>query len=528
MQAFTDMYLNIDQTTSTKKKVQALVEFFKIADDHDKMWAIALFTHRRNKRTVKTSLLREWAAEMAGIPLWLFEESYHIVGDLAETIALVVPPNNNKADKSLTKWIHEIDALKNVEEKDKKDYILSAWQSLDQNQRFLFNKLITGGFRIGVSRKSITKAVAQYTGTDENIIAHRLMGNWHADDVTFDELLIQSNAEDDLSRPYPFYLAYALENEPSEMGDIKEWYAEWKWDGIRGQIIKRNNQLYIWSRGEELVTDKFPELKVLENIDEDNWVIDGEIIGIKDGVPLDFHQLQTRLNRKNVSKKHLQDIPISIIAYDILEYDGEDIREKNIEERRSLLEKTVKNIDSEKLLLSPIIEATTWDDLINIRKESRDKKTEGLMLKRKNSPYKSGRKKGDWWKWKVDPMTIDAVMIYAQRGHGRRANLYSDFTFAVWDGDRLVPFAKAYSGLTDIEFKEITKFVKTNAIERFGPVTSVKPELVFELAFEGIANSKRHKSGIAVRFPRIKRWRKDKPAAEANTLNDLKLFLNNS
>jgi len=367
--------------------------------------------------------------------------------------------------------IHEIDALKNVEEKDKKDYILSAWQSLDQNQRFLFNKLITGGFRIGVSRKSITKAVAQYTGTDENIIAHRLMGNWHADDVTFDELLIQSNAEDDLSRPYPFYLAYALENEPSEMGDIKEWYAEWKWDGIRGQIIKRNNQLYIWSRGEELVTDKFPELKVLENIDEDNWVIDGEIIGIKDGVPLDFHQLQTRLNRKNVSKKHLQDIPISIIAYDILEYDGEDIREKNIEERRP---------------------------------------------------------KGDWWKWKVDPMTIDAVMIYAQRGHGRRANLYSDFTFAVWDGDRLVPFAKAYSGLTDIEFKEITKFVKTNAIERFGPVTSVKPELVFELAFEGIANSKRHKSGIAVRFPRIKRWRKDKPAAEANTLNDLKLFLNNS
>lgn len=525
MQAFTDMYLTIDQTTSTKKKVQAIVDFFKVADDKDKLWAIALFTHRRNKRTVKTTLLREWAAEYSGIPLWLFEDSYHIVGDLAETISLVVPKTTSKSEKSLTEWIHEIDHLKNVSEDEKKSFILNAWSILDQNQRFLFNKLITGGFRIGISKKSITKALAQYTNTEENVIAHRLMGNWHADDITFQELLINSNPEDDLSKPYPFYLAYALEDEPQELGDINDWQAEWKWDGIRGQIIKRNGQLYIWSRGEELVTDKFPELKILENNITDNWVIDGEIIGMKDGIPLDFHQLQTRLNRKTVSKKHLSDTPISVIAYDILEYDGNDIRQQSLKERRLLLEKTVSEINSEKLSLSPIIESNNWGKLIARRETSREMNAEGLMLKRKNSEYKSGRKKGDWWKWKVDPMTIDAVMIYAQRGHGRRANLYSDFTFAVWDGDILIPFAKAYSGLTDAEFKEITQFVKKNTRERFGPVTSVNPELVFELAFEGIAISKRHKSGIALRFPRIKRWRKDKPAKEANTLEDLKLFL---
>lgn len=525
MQAFTDMYIAIDQTTSTKKKVEALVEFFKVADDTDKMWAIALFTHRRNKRTVKTTLLREWAAEISDIPLWLFEDSYHIVGDLAETISLVVPNNISNSNKSLTNWIHEIEALKNVDDEDKKSFILKAWSTLDQNQRFLFNKLITGGFRIGVSKKSVTKALSKFTNIEENTIAHRLMGNWHADDITFDELIINASPEDDLSKPYPFYLAYALENEPEELGDIKEWQAEWKWDGIRGQLIKRNGQLFIWSRGEELVNDKFPELKILEESRTDNWVIDGEIIGMKDGKPLDFHQLQTRLNRKTVSKKHLTDTPISIIAYDIMECKGQDIREKSMEDRRSLLEEVVQEINNEKLSLSPIIENTNWEDLKALRETSREMNAEGLMLKRLNSPYKSGRKKGDWWKWKVDPMTIDAVMIYAQRGHGRRSNLFSDFTFAVWDEHRLVPFAKAYSGLTDVELKEITSFVKKNAIERFGPVTSVNPGLVFELDFEGIAESKRHKSGIALRFPRVKKWRKDKLAKEANTLEDLKVFL---
>jgi len=448
-------------------------------DDNNKVYygASELFTHRRNKRTVKTTLLREWAAEISDIPLWLFEDSYHIVGDLAETISLVVPNNISNSNKSLTNWIHEIEALKNVDDEDKKSFILKAWSTLDQNQRFLFNKLITGGFRIGVSKKSVTKALSKFTNIEENTIAHRLMGNWHADDITFDELIINASPEDDLSKPYPFYLAYALENEPEELGDIKEWQAEWKWDGM------------------------------------------------KDGKPLDFHQLQTRLNRKTVSKKHLTDTPISIIAYDIMECKGQDIREKSMEDRRSLLEEVVQEINNEKLSLSPIIENTNWEDLKALRETSREMNAEGLMLKRLNSPYKSGRKKGDWWKWKVDPMTIDAVMIYAQRGHGRRSNLFSDFTFAVWDEHRLVPFAKAYSGLTDVELKEITSFVKKNAIERFGPVTSVNPGLVFELDFEGIAESKRHKSGIALRFPRVKKWRKDKLAKEANTLEDLKVFL---
>ena len=502
-----------------------MTDYLRVADDRDKLWAIALFTHRRSKRTVNTTLMRQWAAEMAGIPLWLFEESYHIVGDLAETIALVLPPAKGNSNLSLTDWIHAINDLRDKDEDQKKSFILNAWKQLDQNQRFLFNKLITGGFRIGVSQKSITKAIAKYLEVDENTIAHRLMGNWHPDDTTFDKLIVDADPGDDLSKPYPFYLAYALEGEIEDIGIPDDWFAEWKWDGIRGQIIKREHSLYVWSRGEELVTDKFPELYTIKNVSPDGWVIDGEIIAMRDGRPLDFSVLQTRIGRKNVAKKHLTEAPVAVIAYDLLEYEGKDLRDTPISERRIKLEKLISEINVPQLTISPMIEFQKWDTLKDLRATSREMAAEGLMLKRKNSIYKSGRKKGDWWKWKVDPMTIDAVMLYAQRGHGRRSNLYTDFTFAVWDGDKLVPFTKAYSGLTDKEFSEVTKFVKKNTIERFGPVASVTPELVFELAFEGIAASKRHKSGIALRFPRIKRWRKDKPANEANTLEDLKQFL---
>jgi len=441
-------------------------------------------------------------------------------------LLLILPTNTQTSDKTLDEWVRYNADLKDLEELDKKAAILKAWDMLDKKERFLYNKLITGGFRIGVSQKTVVKALAKATEQEENIVTHRLMGNWDPFTISYEDLVLKSDPTEDLSKPYPFYLAYALDVDFEILGQPNDWQAERKWDGIRGQLILREGNHYLWSRGEELVTDKFPELAHLaEKANNNNVVIDGEILPYKDGMPLPFNILQTRIGRKNVTKKHLKDAPVHIMAYDLMEYDGEDIREKPMAERRQLLEKVVADIDDERLLISPILKFENWQQLSDERDDSRKYLTEGLMLKKKDSPYQSGRKKGDWWKWKVDPMTVDAVMLYAQRGHGRRANLYSDFTFAVWDGERLVPFAKAYSGLKDVEFKEITKWVKSNTKERFGPVASVKPELVFELAFEGIAQSSRHKSGIALRFPRIKRWRKDKPASEADTLDYLKLFL---
>ena len=525
MKKFARLYREIDQTTKTNAKIRALVDFFNYAEDADKVWAIALFSHRRPKRTVTTTLLREWSAEAGGLPQWLFEESYHIVGDLAETIALITPKPTKESAKTLSDWISLIMNLKDKEEGVKKHAIQDAWQSLDMDERFLFNKLITGGFRIGVSQKTIINALAKYSGIDENKIAHRLMGKWDPVTISFEDLVLKSNPTEDLSKPYPFYLAYALDVDLETLGKPEEWTAERKWDGIRGQLILRQDEFYLWSRGEDLVSEKFPELQVLKGRIDKDIVIDGEILPYKDGRILSFNKLQTRIGRKNVTKKYLQEAPIVIKAYDLLEYDGEDIREKPLVERRRMLKEVVDTINSERLLYSENVQFSNWDELAAERDKSRAYLSEGLMLKRKDSVYKSGRKKGDWWKWKIDPLTIDAVMIYAQRGHGRRANLYTDFTFAVKNGEALVPFAKAYSGLTDAEFKEVTQFVKKNTRERFGPVSSVNPELVFEIAFEGIAKSTRHKSGVALRFPRIKRWRKDKPKEEINTLEDLNQIL---
>ena len=522
MKKLASLYREIDRTTKTNVKVKALSRYFKEADDRSKLWTIALFSHRRPKRTISTARLREWAAEKSRIPLWLFEECYHIVGDLAETIALLLPHPTQSSDKLLHQYIEGMMALKGSEEDIKKAWIYRCWDELNTDERFLFNKLITGGFRIGVSQKLITRALSQALYIEEATIAHRLMGNWSPMEHDFQNLLTEENEGDHLSRPYPFYLAYALEGEVEKIGVPSDWIAEWKWDGIRGQIIKRSGELYVWSRGEELVTDKFPEFACFKNISDDNWVVDGEIICYKENQPMPFNVLQTRIGRKTVAKKHLVDAPVVVIAYDLLEWQGKDLREQPISKRRKLLKAFVESNALQQCLLSPEVDFSGWGDLTEIRKQSRAHYAEGLMLKKREGNYKVGRKKGEWWKWKVDPMTIDAVMIYAQRGHGRRANLYTDFTFAVWEGDRLVPFAKAYSGLTDKEFVEISRWVRKNTIERFGPVCSVNPVHVFELAFEGIAHSKRHKSGVALRFPRIKRWRKDKPASEADTLENLK------
>ncbi len=525
MKHFAQLFRQVDETNKTNEKVAALIAYFEKASDEDKLWTIALFSHRRPKRTVNTTLLRTWASEISGIPAWLFEESYHIVGDLAETISLVLPLPTKQSVLSLNEWILSIMNLKDKEEHEKRSFIIEAWNSLETAERFLFNKLITGGFRIGISQKLMSRALARYLKKEENEIAHRLMGDWSPTTTTFSDLLLNEHISADISRPYPFYLAYALETEPATLGSTQNWAAEWKWDGIRSQCIKRDNEVFIWSRGEDLITNRFPELIEMAQRLPDGVAIDGEILAVKEGTLLGFQALQKRIGRKTVGKKLLQDNPVIIRAYDLMEYEGKDIRELSYLKRRGYLKKIVHQMDHFSLILSENVPFSSWAELTNLRKKSRDLGTEGFMLKQLDSPYLSGRKKGDWWKWKVDPYTIDGILIYAQRGHGRRSNLYSDFTFAVWDEDRLVPFTKAYSGLTDAEFKEITAWVKKNTVERFGPVSSVKPMHVFELAFEGIQKSTRHKSGVALRFPRIKRWRKDKPIQEANTLSDLKSLI---
>jgi DNA ligase-1 len=526
LRRFADLFTRLDQTTKTSVKVAALADYFREAPEEDRLWTVALLSGRRPRRTVTATDLRLWAAERAGLPLWLFEEAYPVVGDLAETIALVLPPPTASSDLPLAHWIAEVRGLARLEAADRRAAILAAWEALDVTERFVFNKLITGGFRMGVSGKLMTRALAEATGIPEPELAHRLMGDWSPERTTWERLILSPDPDEDLSRPYPFYLAYQLDDGPEVLGDPADWAAEHKWDGIRGQLILRGGAHHLWSRGEELMTDRFPELAAARDFLPEGTVIDGEVLAWAGDRPLPFAALQKRIGRKTVPKKLLSEAPVILRAYDLLERNGTDIRDRPFAERRDFLEALVGSLPaSVPLRLSERLPFWTWDGLAELRARSRDAAAEGLMLKRLASPYLAGRKKGDWWKWKVDPLTIDAVMIYAQSGHGRRANLFTDFTFAVRDGNALVPFTKAYSGLTDAEFREITAWVKKNTLERYGPVRQVRPEHVFEIAFEGIQASPRHKSGIALRFPRMARWRRDKPVAEANTLDDLRAML---
>ena len=529
MKLFAELIRTLDSTNKTNLKVEALTRYFEQAPDKDKVWAIAILSHRRPPRPVNTTLLREWATELANIPLWLFEESYHIVGDLAETIALIIPASDASSDKSLNQFLQEIIDLKKLTDMEKKEYLHENWLELNYYERFVFSKLITGSFRIGVSQKLMTRALSKATNIDEDILAYKLMGNWEPSKISYNQLILEENEEDYLSKPYPFYLAYALENEAKELGDVKEWSAEHKWDGIRSQVIIRNNELFVWSRGEELVTDKYPEFQAFINTVPDGTVMDGEILPFPLGEIGTFNDLQTRIGRKTVSKALLEKVPVILKVYDLLEWNGKDIRERPYKERRALLKTLVENIDPSEapLYLSEGLSFNSWEEVAKERERSREERSEGLMLKKMDSPYLVGRKKGDWWKWKVAPLTIDAVLTYAMRGHGRRSNLFTDYTFGLWDEDKneLVTFAKAYSGLTDAEFRKVDAWIKKNTLERFGPVRSVTPHHVFEIAFEGIAESKRHKSGVATRFPRILRWRQDKKIEDANSLEDLKSLI---
>ena len=536
MKAFAQLFLSLDETNKTNEKVKVLKDYFNGVPDTDKMHMLALFTGRKPKRYINSTQIRTWAIEASNIPPWLFGESYQVVGDLAETMALLMPQTESTNEKNLTQWVAELNGLGNKTEEERKLWLMDSWATLDSQERFVFNKLLTGSFRVGVSQNLVIKALADITKLDAATLTHRIMGNWMPETYTYDQLVQESGASDDISRPYPFFLAYPVQETSDKnksademqglLGDAGQWQAEWKWDGIRAQMIKRDGKIFIWSRGEDLATEKFPELHPFLNALPDGTVIDGEILSFQNGLPMPFNVLQTRIGRKNLSKKILEESPVAVIAYDCLEFKGGDIRSKTQTERREILEGLqVATSYSEVFRLSALINFGSWDELAGIREQSRAMVAEGVMLKRKSAAYQVGRKRGDWWKWKIDPLSVDAVMIYAQKGHGRRADLYTDYTFAVWDGDKLVPFAKAYSGLTDAEINKVDYFIKRNTLEKFGPVRTVKPELVFEIGFEGINKSTRHKSGIALRFPRILRWRHDKPKEEADTLDSLRALL---
>ncbi len=530
MQRFAHLITTLSNTTKTNDKRDLLLEYFRAAEDDDKLWLIALFTGRRPKRLVNSTLMKLWCSEETGIPQWLFDESYHTVGDLSEAIALLLQGRcgtgaARTSDPSLTGMMAELQTLQSATEAEKRAFITQEWRELSQESCMVFNKLIMGGFRIGVSEALVVQALAAFLQKDPQAVAHVIAGSWNPHNITFAELIDADAQSTDLSKPYPFYLAYSLESGLQSLGDPAEWQVEWKWDGIRGQLIGRGGNVYLWSRGEELITDKFPEIQALQALLPDGIALDGEILAYRDGLPISFQYLQTRISRKNVSKKQLQEAPTVFMAYDILEWQGQDLRSMPQHERRALLERVVAELHSPHLVLSQLVSFSSWDDLQHQMTEARERATEGFMIKRKAAHYQAGRRRGDWWKLKVDPLSVDAVMIYAQKGSGKRSGLYTDYTFAVKDGDSLVPFAKAYSGLTDKEIAQLDRWIKLNSKDAFGPVRTVTAKQVFEIGFEGISASSRHKSGVAVRFPRILKWRTDKTADEVDTIETLRELL---
>jgi DNA ligase-1 len=531
MRLFTELYTRLDQTNKTNEKVHALKDYFAQAAPDDAAWALYFLSGRKPRQIVPSKLIRQWAMEESGIPEWLFLESRDTVGDTAETIALLLPNNPVVDETPLHRLVQDkLLPLRGSAEEVQRDAVLTAWRGMNYAQRLVYNKLISGAFRVGISQLLVLRALSQLTEIPADLLAQRMMGEWEPTGVFFEQLTNNQLDQDEtpIARPYPFHLAYQIEGAPEDIGDISEWQAEWKWDGIRSQLIKRAGQVFIWSRGEELITERFPEISVAAEALPDGTVIDGEILPWSENGVQPFTALQRRIGRKNLTAKILSEIPAVLQAYDLLEYERADIRSEPIKTRREYLEKLLSELPAEsagKLMLADIVEAGSWTELAQKRETSRSRGVEGFMLKHRGSPYRTGRHKGDWWKWKVDPYTIDAVLIYAQKGSGKRSNLYTDYTFAVWRDGELVPFAKAYSGLTDAEIRRVDNFVRRNTKESFGPVRRVTPQLVFELGFEAIQESTRHKSGVAVRFPRILQWREDKKIEDADSLESIHALL---
>ena len=563
MKHFSRLFTELDSTTSTNAKLAAMQRYFVLASPQDAAWAVYFLSGGKPRQVVKTASLRALACAAAGIEDWLFDECYQAVGDLAETIAYVLPLDFSASDVGLAVWVEErLLPLRGLSDGEVAHRVTGFWRELDSQGRFLLIKLVGGGFRVGVSKLLVQRALAAHSGVDAKRIAQRMMGYLDAKVLPSASKFIaltsiNAGATEDIldaGQPYPFFLAHQLdaplEDFDARLGPVDDWQVEWKYDGIRGQIVKRAGQVWLWSRGEELVTERFPEIVALAQSLPDGTVLDGEILVWRDDAPASFALLQQRIGRKTLGKKMLLDAPVTFLAYDLLEVGGQDMRARTQRVRRTSLEHVLAATGFK---LSPVERLASWVDFSVLRSESRARGVEGFMLKRGDAAYGTGRTKVDglWWKWKIEPMTIDCVLIYAQAGHGRRASLYTDYTFAVWSRQpidafeaqavvqaierrqpaqpealQLVAFAKAYSGLTDEEFKQIDSVIRKTTLEKFGPVRSVKPTLVFELGFEGINRSPRHKSGIAVRFPRMLRIRPDKPLHEAGTLDELNLLLN--
>ena len=527
MKLFTELYVELDQTNKTNEKVEAMRFYFERAAPADAAWAFYFLSGRKPRQIVPSRFLREWAIEMSGIPDWLYLESRDTVGDGAETSALLLP-NNSKIDETPLHVLVEqqLLPLRGSDPATQREAVTDAWSRMNYSQRLVYNKLISGAFRVGVSQQLVVRALSQLSELPSDVITHRAMGDWEPTEEFFAHLIDPQMDADEtpIARPYPFHLAHQIDTQPHELGDISDWQAEWKWDGIRAQVIKRKGEVFIWSRGEELITDRFPEIADAASTLPDGTVLDGEILPWIEDRVMPFTELQRRIGRKNLSAKILSEVPVILQVYDLLEINGDDVRALDFRSRREMLEQLIGLLPTESqdvFRTTEVVEAADWNDLASRREQSRELGVEGFMLKRRESPYRTGRHRGDWWKWKIDPLTVDAVLIYAQKGSGKRSNLFTDYTFAVWREGELVPFAKAYSGLTDAEIRVVDRFVRANTIETFGPVRSVKPELVFEIGFEAIQKSTRHKSGVAVRFPRILRFREDKTIEQADSIETI-------
>lgn len=528
MYRFARLFEAIDATTSTNAKVAAMVAYFREAPPADAAWAVFFLTGRRLKRLVPGASILEWTLAVTGLPSWLAGDCYSVVGDGAETAALMLDQleTTPEPDVPLAVWVEDrILPLRQIDAATQQARAITWLRSLDRLQRFLLLKLLTGAFRVGVSQTLVVRALAESAALPPATVAARLMGEWTPAADWFAALLSAGRIDDDRSRPYPFYLASPLEGEVEALGEPSEWLVEWKWDGIRAQLLRRGGDVHLWSRGEELITQRFPEITAAASRLPDGTVLDGEVLAFRDGRPLPFSSLQQRIGRQKQVAQLVRTVPVVFMIYDLLESDGVDLREHPLDQRRQRLETVVGSSDSGVLRLSPAVDAPSWEGLASLRAGSRERSVEGLMLKRRSSAYGVGRRRGDWWKWKIEPFSVDAVLIYAQPGSGKRASLLTDYTFGLWEAGALVPFAKAYSGLSNEEIAELDTWIRRHTRERFGPVRHVEPLQVFELGFEAIAPSSRHRSGVAVRFPRMLRWRRDKTAAEADTLDAVRRLL---
>ena len=525
MRRFAALYRELESSTATSDKRAALVGYFRETPPDDAVWALWLLSGGKLAKIANTTELRDWIVAESGQPDWLVDECHAHVGDLAETLALLLDDPPASEDAPLSTWIEQrLLPVAGTEPERRREAVATGWRTLAFDQRLVFNKLLTGALRVGVSQRLVQQALAELSGVDIARIAQRMLGAWAPSPAFLRDLLSPDELPGDRAQPYPFFLASPLEAAPATLGDMADWLLEWKWDGIRLQLIRRTGEIALWSRGEERLDGRFPEIEAAAATLPRGAVIDGELLGWREdgAAPLPFTALQTRIQRRRPGPKTLADTPARVLAYDLLELEGEDLRGRPLGERRALLEELLGAHGDRRIVLSPRVQAADWDEANALRLDARAREVEGLMLKRLASPYQAGRRRGDWWKWKIDPLTVDAVLVYAQAGHGRRSTLYTDYTFALWDGEALVPVAKAYSGLDDQEILALDQWIRANTLQRFGPVRSVRAQQVFELGFEAVNPSTRHKSGIAVRFPRILRWRHDKPAAEADRIETLR------